>query len=194
MTRSYLHPKWILFGPILWHTVAYLPNRYWNFSFAVFETFLSIYVWRTAVFFAILSFCLCQLVRYPYVALSSAEVFRQLTCTRPWFDRPCSTLVPGFNCRSFRTFSDLSWKRLPPPKSHRSAYHSADFRYSWNFFRVLTNLQFAETAIKIAYFTFPCSPNCFGIERNPTWLSKVSVFREIYWFSLTRNYEVILQN
>ena len=88
-------------------------------SFAVFATFRSIYLSRTAVFFiAILSFCLCQLVRYPYVALSSAEVFRQFTCTRPWFDRLCRTLVPGFNCRSFRTFSDLSWKRLPT-KEHR---------------------------------------------------------------------------
>ena len=44
----------------------------------------------------------------------SCNFFRQLICTRPWFDRLCRALVPGFNCRSFRTFSDLSWKRLPP--------------------------------------------------------------------------------
>ena len=46
-------------------------------------------------------------------AVSSKKVFRRFICTRPWFDRSCRALVPGLNCRSFRTFSDLSWKRLP---------------------------------------------------------------------------------
>ena len=79
--------------------------------FAVPETFPSIqfYVRRKAVS---LRFCPFSRLAGP-PSLGCLKQSSSLICTRRWFDRLCRALVPCFNRRSFRTFSDLSWKRLP---------------------------------------------------------------------------------